>query len=78
MRPAIRVRPPDPERERRNPPGSAEPGGFRIRNDPPTSYYRVHIEIAYTEEAKVAAIRKQLVDCYSLAMTELDRRFAGA
>jgi hypothetical protein len=55
-----------------------EGGSFRVRNDPPSAFYRVHVDIAYTEEASPAAIRKQLVDCYVLARRELDRRFGPA
>lgn len=57
---------------------AVEAGGFRVRNDPPSSFYRVHVDIAYTEDAPVETIRKQLVDCYVLARRELDKRFGPA
>ena len=50
-------------------------GGFRARNDPPSSFYRVALECNYVEGARVEAIRKAITECYTEALAELERRF---
>lgn len=54
---------------------ATEAGGFRARNDPPTSFYRVSLEVAYVEGAEPAAMRRALADCHAEAVAELGRRF---
>lgn len=54
---------------------ATEPGCFRARNDPPSSFYRAALEVAYVEGAKVDMIRRALTDVYTAALAELDRRF---
>lgn len=54
---------------------ATEAGGYRVRNDPPSSFYRVALEVAYVEGAKPEVVRRAVRECYLEALAECERRF---
>lgn len=54
---------------------ASEGGGFRVRPEAASDYYRVAIDVAYREGASPDAIRRAINECHAEAIAECNRRF---
>ena len=54
---------------------ATEAGGFRVRPEASSRFYRVAIDVSYIEGASPDAMRRALNECHAEAIAELVRRF---